>query len=52
MNRALQHIRKETIAGRHLYECFADSKIRQIGWKRIQAARRIARRLKLENIFS
>ena len=49
---AIRHIRKELALGDHLYQCFADTSIRRLGWRRIQAARRIARRLKLQNLFS
>ena len=47
MSKAIAYIRKELTVGDHLHRCFADSKIRQEGWKRIQDARRIARKLGL-----
>jgi hypothetical protein len=52
MSKAITHIRHEITVGRHLHECFCDSRIRQLGWKRIQDARRIARKLKLGNLFA
>ena len=49
---AIAHIRRETIVGRHLNECFADARTRREGWKRMQDARRIARRLGLANLYT
>ena len=52
MSKVIAHIRHEITVGRHLHECFADSRVRQQGWKRIQDARRLARKLKLGNLFA
>ena len=52
MSKAIIHMRKELTVGDHLYRCFCDSKIKQEGWRRIQAARRLARKLKLGNLFA
>jgi hypothetical protein len=43
----IRYIRSQIIAGKHLHNCFADSNVRATGWRKIQAARRIERRLKL-----
>jgi hypothetical protein len=48
---ALRHIRHEVIVGRHLYNAHPDSRVRAQGWKRIQDAKRICRRLQLPFIF-
>lgn len=45
----IRYIRVETIAGRHLHHCFAAASVRAEGWRRMQAARRIARRLNLQH---
>ena len=52
MSKSIRHIRHELSVGDHLYRCFADARTRAEGWKRMQDARRIARRLKLNNFFA
>ena len=51
MSRAIRHIRHELTVGQHLHHCFADSRVRAEGWKRMQDAKRLARRLHLGNLF-
>lgn len=50
LEKIIRHIRHEITVGSHFHECFADEAVRREGWKRICAARRISRRLKLGNI--
>lgn len=45
MKREFRIVRSMHVEGSHLYGCFIDPKVRQIGWKKMQAAKRIARRL-------
>lgn len=45
----IRYVRIETIAGRHLHHCFAAASVRALGWRRMMAARRIARRLNLKH---
>lgn len=45
MKRALTVVRAMHITGRHLFTCFADPAVRAEGWKQMQDAKRIARRL-------
>ena len=42
---SIQHIRHEVTVGKHLAFCMADAGVRAEGMRRINAARRIARRL-------
>lgn len=49
---AIAYIRREWAVGDHLHRCFADQNTRAEGWKRMQAARRIARRLGLANLYT
>ena len=46
---AITYLRREIITGDHLHRCMAEASLRAEGWKRIQAAKRIARRLNLDN---
>ena len=48
----IRHIRKELTAGDHLHRCMADAALRSEGWRRMQAAKRLARRLNLNHIAS
>ena len=50
--KAISFIRNEITVGRHLHQCMADAVTRSQGWKRIQDARRLARKLKLGNLFA
>lgn len=45
MKNAITIVRAMYIAGRHLNQCFADAGHRAAGWKQMQDARRICRRL-------
>lgn len=45
MKRAIATARAMWIAGRHLHGCFIDPAIRAAGWKQMQDAKRICRRL-------
>lgn len=45
MKQALTIARAMWISGRHLHRCFADPAARSLGWKQMQDARRICRRL-------
>ena len=48
MKKIISYLRNEIIAGKHLHSCMADSSLRALGWKRMQSARRIARRLDID----
>lgn len=48
--KVLHHLRTEIAVGKHLHECFASPDVRREGWKRMMAAKRIARRLNLKHI--
>ena len=48
---AIRFLRREIVTGDHLHRCFCDSRTRAEGWRRMQAAKRIARRLNLVNLF-
>ncbi len=45
----IRYCRLEIITGRHLNTAFISDAVRHDGWQRIQRARRIARRLGLDN---
>lgn len=47
MKRIIAYLRNEIIAGKHLHHCMPDASLRAIGWKRMQDALRIARRLNI-----
>ena len=51
MSRAacLRYCRLEIITGRHLNTAFISDAVRHDGWQRIHRARRIARRMGLDN---
>ena len=49
---AIAYIRRERVVGDHMHRCMADTNLRAEGWKRIQDARRLARKLKLGNLFA
>lgn len=51
MKRAITIIRTMDIEGRHLHNCFANPEIRQRGWRLMQQARRIARRLGVKGLL-
>lgn len=48
MLKTIAYLRKEIITGKHLHQCMADAATRALGWKRIQDAIRIARRLNID----
>lgn len=48
MKRAILIARCLNIEGQHLSHCFADRSLRQEGWRLMQRARRICRRLGLK----
>lgn len=45
---AFKYIRVEIITGRHLNTAFINDQVRHDGWRRMQAAKRIARRLDID----
>jgi tRNA(Glu) U13 pseudouridine synthase TruD len=45
MKRALEIARRLNIEGRHLHNCFAAESLQKEGWRKMQMARRICRRL-------
>ena len=51
MKQAIIIIRAMNIEGRHLHGCFINPEIRQQGWRLMQRARRIARRLGWEGLL-
>ena len=51
MNRAITIIKAMNIEGRHLHSCFASPQVRQRGWRLMQQAKRIARRLGVEGLL-
>jgi hypothetical protein len=46
--KTLRYLRNEITVGRHLNTCHPSPEVRALGWKRMQDARRIARRLRLD----
>ena len=44
-----RYVRLEIIGGKHMNSAFISGQIRAEGWQRIQRARRIARRMGLDN---
>jgi len=50
MKRAILIVKAMNIEGRHLYNCFASHEVRQRGWRLMQRANRIARKLKVEGV--
>lgn len=51
MKRAITIIKSMNIEGRHLHNCFASTEIQQRGWRLMQRAKRIARRLGVEGLL-